>query len=454
MRSSRRSSRPGTCREDGRPGWSGRQLGLRRGRVPTDRFPSFSSYVGEALDDVLPRHAAGNRGLAIFTTMDLAWQELAEAELDRGLTALDRRLEGALVVMEPGRAAVLAMVGGRRLASGDFNRAFQARRQTGSAIKPIVYAAAFANGLTPATLVSDLRVTYDVGDTTWAPRNLDGVYHPRVTLAKALEKSLNLATTAVVERMDPTRIAEVATHFGLRGVKPVMSIGLGSNEASLLELTNAFCVFAAQGMLRPPSPLRHAVDHRGHVVAVPSRQASQAIPPDIAALMTGLLQNVTRYGVAYPLRHEYAFGRPVAGKTGTTDDYRDAWFVGFTPEIVAGVWVGHDRPASIGREATHVALPLWAHAIGSMLRGFPVTPFASDEQLDWVPMDPWQGCLASAGMRAEWTPFLPGTAPTRYCPPRLLEVDTADTSPDSTAWRGSPDAVLAKADTLGAPRGN
>ena len=427
-------------------------LGLRRGRAPTERFPSYASYVREALDGTLPRHAATHFGLSIFTTMDLAWQELAEVEMSRRLTGLGQNLEGALVVMEPDHATVLAMVGGRNVKTGDFNRAFQARRQTGSAFKPIVYAAALAGGMTPGTVVADTRVTYGEGDSTWTPRNLDGKYHPKVTLAKALEMSLNLATTAVVARVGPTRIAQIASHFGLRGMKPVMSIGLGSNETSLLELTNAFSVFASRGRLRRCSPLRVAVDRWGREVARPSRQATQAIRPDIAALMTGLLQNVTRYGVAYALRSEFAFGRPVAGKTGTSNDYHDAWFVGYPPEVVAGVWVGHDRPESIGREASHVALPIWAHVMGRMLEGFPVTPFASDDELAWVPMDPWRGCLASAGMRAEWTPFLRGTAPTGFCAPdaryAYAAADSGARELDPAVATEPRDTTSARADTL------
>lgn len=395
-------------------------LGIHRGKAPIERFPSYSSYVNDALDGVLKHHATTHFGLSIFTTMDLAWQEAAENEIDTGLAQLDRaggrrrRLEGAFVVLEPTRASVLAMVGGRKAETGNYNRAFQAQRQTGSAIKPIVYAAAFASGLLPSTTVPDVQVTYGRGKEAWRPRNFDGVYHAQVTLAKALENSLNLATTAVVEQVGPHHIADVAADFGLKGLKPVMSIGLGSNETSLLQITSAFTVFASQGMLRKPSPLRLAVDRTGRKVAGPSEEASQAIPPSIAALMTGLLQNVTRYGVARSLRWGYGLDRPVAGKTGTSNDYHDAWFVGFTPELVAGVWVGYDRPQSIGQQASRTALPLWGRAVGRMLRGFPPAPFLTDSELEWVKMDPWAGCLSDS-LWAESTPFLFGTAPTTYC---------------------------------------
>ena len=408
-----------------RPGEAARlataPLGVQRGQTPVERFPSYSSYVNDAIDNALRRRATTHFGLSIFTTMDLAWQDAAEQEIDAGLGQLDRvsggrrKLQGALVVIEPSRASVLAMVGGRAAETGTYNRAFQSQRQTGSAIKPIVYAAAFANGLTPATTVADTQITFGRGKNAWTPRNFDGTYHPQVTLAKALESSLNVATTALVEQVGPHRIAEVAKQFGLQDLKPVMSIGLGSNETSLLQITSAFTVFAAKGMLRKPSPLRLAVDRTGRRVAGPSEEASTAIPPGIASLMTGLLQNVTRYGVARALHGTYGFDRPVAGKTGTSNDFHDAWFIGFTPEIVAGVWVGYDRPRSIGQQASRTALPLWARAVGRMLRGFPATPFLSDAELEWADINPWTGCLADSMSVAEHTPFLIGTAPLSTC---------------------------------------
>ena len=430
-------------------------LVVHRGQTPVERFPSYSSYVNDALDRLLRRHATTHFGLSIFTTMDIAWQEAAEHEIDAGLAQLDRasggrrQLQGALVVLEPARASVLAMVGGRAAESGTYNRAFQAQRQTGSAIKPIVYAAAFANGFTPASTVADTQVTFGRGKSAWTPRNFDGTYHRQVTLAKALESSLNVATTAVVEQVGPHRIAEVAGQFGLKDLKPVMSIGLGSNETSLLQITSAFTVFASQGMLRKPSPLRLAVDRTGRKVAGPSEAASSAIPPGIASLMTGLLQNVTRYGVARALHGTYGFDRPVAGKTGTSNDFHDAWFVGFTPEIAAGVWVGYDRPRSIGQQASHTALPLWARAVGRMLRGFPARPFLSDTELEWADINPWTGCLADSMSIAEHTPFLIGTAPISTCPPDSLypyEYYGADSTyygeaPDSTTWTDERDTT-------------
>jgi membrane carboxypeptidase/penicillin-binding protein len=204
-------------------------------------------------------------------------------------------------------------------------------------------------------------------------------------------------------------------------------------------------------MVRHPFPLRSVVDRSGRKVVGPPEDAVDAIPPGIAALMTGLLQNVVRYGVAHPLTSMYGFDRPVAGKTGTTNDYRDAWFVGFTPDIAAGTWVGYDRPQSIGRQAAHTALPLWARTVARMLHGFPPASFAIDAELEWVDINPWTGCLADSLSPVETTPFLRGTAPLSSCEPDYgyeYEYENPDSTYDrDTTWIDEPDTT-SESDTL------
>ena len=422
-------------------------LEVRHGAPPADPFPSYSGFVSDQLRAKLPGPRVTRQGLAIFTRMDLVWQSKAQATLGEGVAALDDgsrgpRIEGAFVALEPGTGAIRAMVGGRSPATGSFNRAYQARRQTGSAIKPIVYAAALSSGrgLTAASTVPDEPISFPTDRGMWAPHNDDGQYHSQVTLVKALERSINVATTNVVQLVGPAEVARVAARFGLVNLKPVLSIGLGSYEATLLDLTRAFAVFLDEGWLVPPSSLRAVTDRAGHLVLerppgttvepglgrVPAG-ATRALPASIAALMTGMLTDVVRFGVAYPLRSTFQFLRPAAGKTGTTDDYRDGWFVGFTPDIVAGVWVGYDRPRSMGRLAATTALPTWAHVVPPLLEGFPERPFASDSQLEWHNVEPWTGLLGTPFCSSQPTPFLPSTAPRRYCEPSLpLEPEPAD----------------------------
>jgi penicillin-binding protein 1B len=412
-------------------------LHVRRGALPVDRHPSYSGFVRDQLLARLPSEVVTRHGLVVLTRMDLVWQQRAETGLREAVASLDAggrgmpRIEGAFVALAPGTGAVRAMVGGRAPGPGGFNRAYQARRQTGSAIKPIVYAAALASGrrYTAATILPDEPRTFQTDRGPWTPRNDDGTYHSQVTLMKALERSLNVATTNLVDLIGPQQVARVAGRFGLGALKPVMSIGLGSNEATLLDLTRAFAVFGDGGVLVQPSALRAVLDRGGRDAggwpadppAVSGGHAAatgeRAIPEPVAAVMTGLLTEVVRFGVAYPLRQVYGFTRPVAGKTGTTDDYRDGWFVGFTPDIVAGVWVGYDRPRSLGRLAVDTALPVWARTVSPLLAGFPPRPFASDARLEWRDIEPWSGLLATRDCRAEPAPFLPGTAPKAFCAP-------------------------------------
>ena len=398
-----------------------RPLVVRRGPPPVERFPSYTGYVTSQLNRRLSREAATHYGLLVLTPMDLAWQIAAEEGVASGLQALGaggrHPLEGAFVALEPATSGVVALVGGRAVRPGEFNRAFQAQRQTGSAIKPIVYAAALTSplGLTPATTLSDTTRTFGQGRWAWTPQNYDHSTHPEVTLAKALEASLNIATANLVDLIGAGEVARTAERFGLGRLKAVPSIGLGTNETTLLQLTNAFAVFRERGMLRIPSAVRWVGDRTGKQVMTADPRASAVVPEGIAALMTGLLQNVVRYGVAVPLRATYGFDRPVAGKTGTTDDYHDAWFVGFTPDVVAGVWVGYDMPRNIGRQAAHTAIPVWARVMNRMLAGFPPTPFETDTQVQWTNVDPWSGFLADSLCPSEAMPFLPGTGPVATC---------------------------------------
>jgi len=420
-------------------------LRVRRGTPPPEPYPSYSGYVRDQLATMVDPERIAHDGLVVLTNLDVVWQHEAESGLATSVAKLDQgaplengrrpQLQGAFVAIEPGTGAVRAMVGGRKPTIGQFNRAYQARRQTGSAIKPIVYAAALETGrFTPASTLSDQPRTFQTDRGPWTPRNDDGSNHAEVTLVKALERSLNVATTNLVDAIGPARVADAAARFGLGRLKPVMSIGLGSNEATLLDLTRAFAVFGDGGVLHAPHAVREVLDHAGRPIA--SRTATsrgsavagataaeaaappvRALPAPIAALMTGLLNDVVRFGVAYPLRNQYGFTRPAAGKTGTTDDYRDAWFVGFTPDVVAGIWIGYDRPRSLGRLAATTALPAWAWTVGPMLEGFPPTPFPTDERLEWHDIEPWSGLLATSACASQPVPFLPGTAPTEYCVP-------------------------------------
>jgi penicillin-binding protein 1A len=297
----------------------------------------------------------------------------------------------------------------------------RSKRQPGSAIKPIVYTAALdpARGgerLTAASTVPDLRREFATGAGPWRPQNSEGDYHESVTLAKALARSLNVATANLVERIGAGTVARYCERFGLGRARAVASIGLGTTEVTPLALTSAYCVFPAGGLRREPTPLRAVLDARGRDLLHAPPAPVRVIADSTAALMTRVLEDVVVFGVAYPLRARFGFTQGVAGKTGTTNDHRDTWFVGFTREVAAGVWVGYDAPRSVARAAAGVAVPVWAGIMGPLVLEGGLEPFPErpDIVLAWI--DPWTGGLAREECPAPMrVPFARGTAPRAAC---------------------------------------
>ena len=433
-------------------------LPRRPGPVEPERFPSFAGAAVQAIAGV-PHETLERRGLVVFTHLDLVWQRSAEDNLANGVADLERRigrrdepLQGAFVLLDPATGGIRALVGGRDARRGDFDRATRALRQCGSAIKPIVYAAALDPSrkgphFTPASILSDEPRTFETDQGPWKPQNDDHEYHQTVTLAKALCHSINVATANLVDAMGATEVARYAERFGLVGLKPVASIGLGSNEVTLRDLTTAFSVFPAGGMRHASTPVRLVVDARGDLVFRPDARGTRAIPAETAALMTNMLEDVVIFGIAYPLRANYGFSRPLGGKTGTTNDYRDGWFVGFTPDLVAGLWVGYDHPQSLNGPAVDTALPVWAGLMQPILAGRPPTPFESDQSLDLVWLDPWSGGVATSDCPSKLrVGMLPGTEPRTPCTRdhtadwerywQLRSADSLGTAADSTDSAG------------------
>ncbi len=386
-----------------------RPLWVRRGTTRAERHPDVMSAAALHLDRELTEGAPRRWGLEILTTIDLVWQEDAERAVRAALAELDPRprgsrrapLQGAFVAIDPASGALRAIVGGRDPRPGDFNRALQAKRQTGSAIKPLVYAAALdpARGGTPFTLASrlpDLPREFRSGNVVWRPANADHSYHASLTLPEALARSANVATSNLVEAVGPAVVARYAERFGLGRLKPVMSIGLGSNEATLVDLVNAYAVIGHGGLRHAPHPVRAALDARGRDLLRPRPKPVRVIPPGVATLTRMLLENVVTNGISRPLRWAYGFDRPVGGKTGTTNGNRDGWFCGITPEIAAGAWCGYDQPRDLGRAAAGTAMPLWARVMNRLLDGWPVVAFAEDPGLVHAVADGRTGGLARA----------------------------------------------------------
>ncbi len=310
-------------------------------------------------------------GLKIYTTINLKMQKMAERAVQKGLEEFEARggkgkgreqVQGALVALDPQTGFILAMVGGRDFSSSQFNRATQARRQAGSAFKPIVYAAALDKGFTPSTIIVDEPFSYiDVpGKEPWQPQNFDREFWGPITLRKALTFSRNVPTVKIAQSIGVDYLIDYANNLGLKAkLEPNLSLALGSANVTLLDLTKVYGVFASQGYRAEPIMITQIQDREGNVLEDTEPSAVEVISPQTAYLVTSLMQSVIQEGTGQRAK---ALGRPAAGKTGTTNDTRDAWFIGYLPQkIVAGAWMGYDIEKSLGSHETGAvaALPIW-----------------------------------------------------------------------------------------------
>jgi 1A family penicillin-binding protein len=305
-------------------------------------------------------------GLRVYSTYDPAMQreaELAIATRIRQIVKMRPRakdLQGSLVAMDPASGDVLALVGGRDFGASSFNRATQARRQAGSAFKPIIYAAALERGYAPGTLLRDLDVPIDSAQGPWLP---SGEHEQsEYTVRRALKLSSNRAAAQLMQHVGVSIAVHYAHRLGITSDLPMVpSLALGTGEVTLLELTTSYSAFANHGKVASPRLITRVEESDGTVLLSTPERHVQAISPTTAYLMSSMLSDVVSSGTATGVRAS-GFKLPAAGKTGTTDDYSDAWFVGYTPHLLAGVWFGLDRPAPIMRRgfASIVAVPAWS----------------------------------------------------------------------------------------------
>jgi penicillin-binding protein 1A len=277
--------------------------------------------------------------------------------------ALEQRpvVQGALVAIENSTGQILAMVGGSDFTRSEFNRATQARRQMGSLFKPIVYTAAIDRGFTPASIFIDEPVSIEVGPNQplYEPQNYDRRYEGPVTLRRALENSRNIPAVKAMQEIGPDVVVDYAVRFGFPDTyPPFLSLALGAAEATLVEVTSAYSVFPNRGVRMAPYSVTSIADREGTLLEERGPQPREAIRADTAFVMTNLMRGVIQRGTGAAAR---VLDWPVGGKTGTMDEYTDAWFVGFDPDITVGVWVGHDEKLPIGVNATgaSAALPIW-----------------------------------------------------------------------------------------------
>jgi 1A family penicillin-binding protein len=345
-------------------------------------------------------------------------QDAAERAVTAGIDRLRHPgLEAALVAIDPATGDILAMVGGASYARSTFNRAVRSKRQPGSAFKPLVYATALAKGYSPVSVLTNLRHVSAPSDPEWSPRS-EGEQPDALTLRVALLESNNPAAADLQQRIGTRAVLRLADDAGLSGLPDVPSLALGTGVVTPLDLTAAYTMFPGDGQVARPRGMISVFDSGGRQVFDRPVDRQQLISPAVAFQMTSMLRDVIERGTGAPARALGVRG-PVAGKTGTTDDYRDAWFVGYSTSVVVGVWVGYDQPASIGREAygARVALPIWADFMKRTARrlpaaNFPVPPGIHGEELCSVSyLAPVEGCP----IYTEY--FKDGdTVPTELCP--------------------------------------
>ena len=361
-------------------------------------------------------------GLEVYTTLNIQMQMAARNAVEQGLQEMEERekyekgkVQGALLAMEAKTGAIRAMVGGRDFQRSEFNRATQSRRQPGSAFKPLIYTAAFDKGMTPATVLVDSPIIYpdpQQPDGVWKPQNFDMKFLGPTTLHNALIHSRNIITIKILEEIGVDYAASYAANMGITSpISRNLSLALGTSGVTLQELVRAYGVLANGGKRVQPYFIKKIVDRTGHVFEEAQPREEQVIDPRIAFMTSYVMQDVVESGTGQRVRK---LGRPVAGKTGTTDDTRDAWFMGFTPSLVAGVWVGFDQERSMGRLEVggRAAAPIWLYFAEKALQGTPVELFPVPEGIVFMRVDPKTGAPAGPSHRgAIYECFLEGTTP-------------------------------------------
>jgi penicillin-binding protein 1B len=401
-------------------------------RAVDNEAPYFVDLVGQQLAQDFPGVTAEIGAVDVYTTLDINLQRLAVEAVQKGLASVDQILsrrrrrpppaQAALIAVDPRTGEILAMVGGRSYNQSQFNRAVVARRQPGSTFKPFVFLAAFERAadesrsdLTPASLTMDEPQTFSFDDQVWEPGNYDKEYDGEITWRRALALSRNLGTIHVGEAAGFDRVAALWRKVGV-GTPPqgYPSISLGVFELSPFEVAQAYTLFTNDGSVRPLRAINR--------IATPERelkpkqgQLRSIARPDTTFLVTNMMRSVINEGTGAGARAN-GFTLDAAGKSGTTNDLRDAWFVGFTPELLAVVWVGFDDNQPVGLSGTQAALPIWTQFMKNALAGHSTQGFEPPEGISFVEIDRDTGKLAQPGCPRTYNEaFLAGTEPLEIC---------------------------------------
>jgi penicillin-binding protein 1B len=375
------------------------------------------------------------QNLSIDTSLDLNLQALAQDALQAGLEQVDKLVkrkdhppaQGALIALEPRTGAIVALVGGRSYGASQYNRATQARRQPGSTFKPFVYLTAFEATfddsslppITPATMVEDVPAVFFYEDKEYIPQNYENEYGGLVTLRRALSRSHNVATVKVAEMVGFDRIADMWSKRLAIGenVKPYPAVALGAFEATPLEMATAYNVLANGGLKVDPITVLRVSDEKGGLIEQHRPQEPpRVVHEESVYLVTSLMHSVFSEGTAAGAR-ALGFTLEAAGKTGTTNEMRDAWFAGFTQDLLCVVWVGFDDNSSLNLSGARAALPIWIDFMKNALDGIEPTPFpVPNENVVFFEIDKQNGLLANPNCpKTMQEAFIAGTEPRERC---------------------------------------
>jgi penicillin-binding protein 1A len=408
-------------------------------RIEVQNAPYFIEYIADQLQARYGSNAVYKGGLSVYTTLDLKLQDAGQKALQRGVAndeiiaqktrqtniPVPQPIQGALLAIDPHSGAIRAMVGGIDYRKSVFNRAIQAHRQPGSAFKPIIYAAAIENGFTMADVFLDSPVVYPDPTTgkTWRPLNFSGKFRGPTTLHTALMYSINVVTIKLLEKLGVQAAVNMAHRLGISTPikNPNYSLGLGTYEVTLAEMVEAFSVFANQGIRVEPFGILTVKDGSGKILENNAPVGQEVLDPQTAYIMVNTMKDVIDRGTGRVIR-KMGFTYPAAGKTGTTNDNVDAWFIGFTPDLTCGVWVGYDERQSLGKKQTggEAAAPIWAEFMKAATEGKPVKDFPTPQNFD-TEFVKKKICLDSGLLASVYCPhtqdeiFKKETAPTKIC---------------------------------------
>ncbi|MDR1196042.1 MAG: transglycosylase domain-containing protein [Endomicrobium sp.] len=434
-------------------------LPIKEDRPKQESGYYFVEFLRIMLEPKYGTNVLFKSGLSIYTTLDMTIQTAAEKALETDLEKFDAdkvktferegkepvKVQGALIAMDIKTGAIRAMVGGRNFKETQFNRAIQAKRQPGSSFKPFVYLAAIEAGLTAATLLDDEQMVFvnngaewelvsrdikaletiaeqipeaDIIDTQkiWTPVNYGGKYRGPVSLRTALALSINTCAIQTIMQITPRRVIQAARKLGITTpMSNSLALALGSSDVTLQEMVSAYATFASGGVKTTPYVITKITDKDGRILEQNLPKQKEVLSSQICFVMTNMLRSVVERGSGWYAKY---LNRPCAGKTGTTNEGSDVWFIGYTPQLVAGVWVGYDdRSISLGDRVTggNLACPIWTKFMKEALAGKPIVDFSQPDNIDWALIDPQTGLLAlSKTPGAFLEAFIKGTAPKQY----------------------------------------